>query len=412
MKRRVGTRQASRGPLIVCVHIPRFELRVATGDRSEIGQQELLGRALAIAPSGGGAMRIGEVSPSAQVAGVQAGMALGEALGRCRDLVLVPGDPIKVEQTWEQAARALEGIGAQLELARPGLAYFDAEGLEGIHGGRDGVIAAAGKALRRPPRIGVGPTRFCALAAALEARSRRARVIGEREARRYLAVQPVSVLRYRPETAQLVPALEQLGVLTLGAVVKLGASAVADRFGEPGTLVRRLALGHDTPLRVRRVEDQLWEWMELADANSGLLLARTLAVLVDRLLARPERRGRTIRALILSARLVERGTWREHVVLREAMVDPKRIVLALTVPLAQLPAPAVALGLAVAEFGPAAGDQTSLLDGERRARDDRRRKAIAQVQALGGPNALLRVLIVQADSPLPEHRTMSTPWVG
>jgi len=357
-------------------------------------------------------MGIGEVSASAQAQGVRAGMALGEALARCPALELIPGDPIRVERAWEQAARALEGIGAQLELDRPGLAYFDVTGLQNIHGGREGAIAATARALARRPRIGAGPTRFCALAAALQARSRRARVIGEREARRYLAAQPVSVLRYRPETEPLVPALQRLGICTLGDVVELGAGAVADRFGEPGTLARRLALGHDTPLRVRRVEDRLQEWMELAQANSGLLLARTLEVLVDRLLARPERRGRTLRALVLSARLVGRGTWREHVVLREAMSDPKRIVLALTAPLSLLPAPAVALGLAVAEFGPASGDQTALLDGERRARDARRREAVGQVQALGGPHALLRVLVVEPRSPLPERRTISTPWLG
>jgi protein ImuB len=339
-------------------------------------------------------------------------MALGEALARCPKLELIPGDPVRVAQAWDGAAHALEGIGAQLELDRPGLAYFDADGLEGIHGGRDRVIAAAGNALARRSRIGAGPTRFCSLAAALEARARRARVISDREARRYLAAQPVSILRYRAETEPLVPSFEQLGISTLAAIVKLGAGALADRFGEPGTLARRLALGDDTPLRVRRVEDRLEESMELAEANSGLLLARTLGVLVDRLLARPERRGRTLRALILSARLVGRGTWREHVVLREAIADPKRILLALTAPLALLPTPAVALGLAIAEFGPATGDQTSLLDGERRARDDRRRKAVAQVQALGGPNAVLRALILQADSPLPEHRVLLTPWVG
>jgi protein ImuB len=403
----MSRRARNRGPLIVCVHIPRFELRVATG-----GSQELLGRALAIAPTSAGALPIGEVSPSAQAQGVQAGMALGEALARCPKLELIPGDPVRVAQAWDGAAHALEGIGAQLELDRPGLAYFDADGLEGIHGGRDGVIAAAGNALARRSRIGAGPTRFCSLAAALEARARRARVISDREARRYLAAQPVSILRYRAETEPLVPSFEQLGISTLAAIVKLGAGALADRFGEPGTLARRLALGDDTPLRVRRVEDRLEESMELAEANSGLLLARTLGVLVDRLLARPERRGRTLRALILSARLVGRGTWREHVVLREAIADPKRILLALTAPLALLPTPAVALGLAIAEFGPATGDQTSLLDGERRARDDRRRKAVAQVQALGGPNAVLRALILQADSPLPEHRVLLTPWVG
>jgi hypothetical protein len=53
-----------------------------------------------------------------------------------------------------------------------------------------------------------------------------------------------------------------------------------------------------------------------------------------------------------------------------------------------------------------------LLDGERTARDARRRQAIAQVQALAGPHALFRVLVVEPDSPLPEHRTMTTPWLG
>ncbi len=401
------------GRLIVCVHIPRFELlAAAAGGGSKIGQQALLGRAVAIAPTGTGAMRIGEVSASAQAQGVHAGMALGEALARAPRLELIPGDPVGVAQAWDQAARALEGIGARLELERPGLAYFDAAGLQNIHGGRDGVIAAAGKALARRPRIGAGPTRFCALAAALEARARRARVVGEREARRYLAAQPVSVLRYRPETEPLVPALGRLGIATLGDLVKLGAGAVADRFGEPGTLARRLALGQDTPLQARSVEDRLEESMELADASSGLLLARTLGVLVDRLLARPERRGRTIRALVLSARLVERGTWREHVVLREAMSDPKRMLLALSAPLGLLPAPAVALALAVAELGPATGDQATLLDGERTARDARRRQAVGQVRALAGPHALLRVLVVEPGSPVPERRTLSTPWLG
>jgi protein ImuB len=397
----------SPGRLIVCVHIPRFELRVATG-----GAQDLLGRAVAIAPSAGGAMRVGEVSASAQAQGVRAGMALGEALGRSRDLVLVPGDPVKVERAWGQAARALEGIGAHLELARPGLAYFDAEGLAGIHGGEGGVIAAAGKALVSPPRIGAGPTRFCALAAALQARSRRARVIRGWEARRYLAAQPISTLSYRAETQPLVPLLERFGIETLGALVKLDAAAITDRFGEPGRLAGRLALGYDTPLQVRRVEDRLEESMRLVQENSGPLLQRTLGVLLDRLLARPERRGRTICALILSAELVDRGTWREHVVLREAMADSQRILLALCVPLGTLPEPAVALGLAVERFGPATADQTTLLDGERAARDRRRHRAVSQVQALAGPHGLVRVLVVDPDSVAPERRTITTPWLG
>lgn len=391
--------------MIVCVHLPRFELVVAAG-----GPEALTGRALAIAPSGSGPARLGEVSGTAQAQGVQQGMMLGEALARCPTLELIPGDPVQVAQAWEQTARALEGIGALLELDRPGLAYFDSDGLERIHGGEHGLIAAVRDALPRPPRIGAGPTRFCALAAALEARSRRARLIGEREARRYLAAQPVAVLRYRPQTEPLAALFERLGIQTLGAIVKLTAADVADRFGHPGTLARQLALGHDTPLRVRRVEEQLRETMRLAEANSGPLLERTLEVLVDRLLARPQRRGRPLRAITLSARLVERGTWRERVVFRQAISDHRLIRLALSQRLQLLPAPATALQLAVEEFGPACGDQTSLLDRERTARLARLQDAIGQVRTLAGSNAALRALVVDPRSRVPERTVLYAPW--
>ena len=56
---------------------------------------------------------------------------LGEALARCPTLELVPGDPVQVAQSWEQTARALEGIGAQLELARAGLASVSYTHLDG-----------------------------------------------------------------------------------------------------------------------------------------------------------------------------------------------------------------------------------------------------------------------------------------
>jgi protein ImuB len=150
--------------------------------------------------------------------------------------------------------------------------------------------------------------------------------------------------------------------------------------------------------------------MRLGEANSGLLLERTLEVLVDRLLARPQRRGRTLRAITLSARLVERGTWRESVVFRQALSDPRRIRLALSQRLQLLPAPAVALQLAVAEFGPAGGDQGSLLDGERTARLQRLQDAIGQVRTLAGPNAALRALVVDPRSRVPERKVLYAPW--
>lgn len=391
--------------LVVCVRLPRFELVVAAG-----GAEALAGRPVAIAPASSGAPLVGEVSGTAQAQGVRQGMALGEALARCPMLVLVPGDPLKVAQTWESTCRALEGIGALVEPAQPGLAYFDAVGLGSLHGDLYGVIAASRKALARPARIGVGPARFCSLAAALESRSRRAQVVDAREVRRYLAAQPVGLLEFREQTAPLVPALERLGVGTLGDLARLGAAAVADRFGKPGTCARQLALGHDGPLRPRRVEDTLSESMDLAESNSGQALERTLRVLVDRLLARPERRGRTLRTVTLSARLVERGTWRERVVFRQALSDGQRIGLALSLRLALLPAPAEVLHLTVEQFGPGGGDQGTLLDGERTARRQRLQDAVTQVRAVAGPYAALQALAVEPKSRVPERRVVFTPF--
>src|SRR5438105_5067582 len=214
--------------MIVCVHFPRFELVLAAGGRSEIAQQALAGRALALAPAVGSEQRVGEVSGAAEASGVAKGMALGEALARCPKLVLLTPDPVAVAEAWESMLCALESIGAAVEPARPGLAYFDAGELRALHGSDAATLAAAGRACRSassgtgaddanggaarartrahayartadrsadgailsatarasagPPRLGAGPTRFCSLAAALAACSRSSSTAGWRAA--------------------------------------------------------------------------------------------------------------------------------------------------------------------------------------------------------------------------------------
>lgn len=390
--------------MIVCVRLPRFELVIAAG-----GPQALARQPLALAPEAGREPRVGEVSGAAEAVGVHPGMPIGEALARCPKLGLVPPDPLGVADAWETAARALEGIGAALELDRPGLAYFDAAGLRGLHGGEEGVVAAARQALDRPARVGAGPTRFCALAASLRARARRP-VLVDRAAVRYLAPLPVGVLRYRTETEALVAPLERLGVRTLGELGQLPRAAVADRFGESGLLAWLLARGGDTPLRARRVPDRLEESLELPEAVSGPMLERALDLLVDRLLARPERRGHTLRAVTLAARLVEGGTWREQVIFREALSDPRRMRLAIGPRLALLPAPAATLRLGVERLGPPGGDQKALFEEAREARLARVREAVRQVRAVAGPYGALRALCVDPDSRVPERRVMLTPF--
>jgi len=393
--------------MVICALVPRFPLVAALGDR-----RTLLTRPVALAPEPGAGQFVGDVAPAAEAFGVVIGMRVGEALARCPELILVPPDPEGVRAIWNCALDRLEGIGAEPESDRPGEAYFAADGLRGIHGGAlDGVLAAAGGVLGRGVRLGAGPSRFSAYAAARRSRPRRPEVVAARGVQAYLASLPVSVLRARPELADLPQILERLGIATLGELSDLSAPALAERFGHPGLLALDLARGRDTPLVPRRPLEPVLERLDLPEAASGQQLERALELLVARLLARPERRGRTLRALALSARFVEGGTWRIRTTLREASADGARLRLALVTRLGELPAPADSLGLEVEAFVPPAHDQRRLLD-DRFGRDRSRRvgEAVQQARQAAGDSAALRVLDLDPDSRVPERRSMLAPY--
>jgi protein ImuB len=397
------------GP-VVCVLLPRFQLTVATGDR-----EELLKAPAALAPPPGSVQVIGEVSLAAEAFGVHPGMRMGEALARCPRLALVPPDPAGVADAWERVLVRLESVGAGVEPERPGLVCFDAGGLLRLHGGIEGVVAVVRRALRRPARFGVAPSRFAAVAAATRARVRRPVIVsgGRKEAAAFLASMPVALLRARPALAELPEALERLGVTTLGELAALPAPALADRFGAAGLHAFELAGGGDGGLSPRMAGELVRESLELPESASGIQLESALGLLIDRLLARRERRSRTFRAMVLGAVLVEHGgTWREQVVFREALADAGRIRLALAMRLPEIPAPVHELRLAVERWGPPTGDQRALIGDPHAARTARLREAIGQVRAAAGPDAALRVLEVDPESRLPERRAMLTPFEG
>src|SRR5438309_10818102 len=129
--------------VVVCALFPRFQLTVAAGDRNE-----LLQAPCALAPEPGGVQIVGEVSLGAEAFGVHPGMRLGEALARCPRLTLVPPEPAGVADEWERLLVRLAAIGASVEPERPGLVCFDVRGLLRLHGGLEGVLAAARRGLR------------------------------------------------------------------------------------------------------------------------------------------------------------------------------------------------------------------------------------------------------------------------
>jgi protein ImuB len=400
--------------MVVCVLVPRFSLLAAVEEVGE-GAVAILSSPVALGPLPGGVQAVGEASPAAEAFGVTAGMRMGEALARCPELRLVPTDPEAVRARWSGVLDGLERIGAAPESDRAGEAYFDADGLRGIHGGHlEGVLAATRRALGRRIRLGAAPSRFAAYAAALGARRRGgAQVVPAGAVRAFLAPLEVGTLRSRPELAELPETLERLGVRTLGELAALPASSVAERFGHPGMLALDLAHGRDTLLAPRRQPEPVTERLDLPEAASGSQLERALVLLVARVLARPERRGRTLRTLVLSARFVEGGGWRTQATLRQASADPERLRLALAPRLAELPAPAESLGVEVEAFGPPAFDQERLVHDAASAALVRRARlgeAVRHARAVAGDGAALRALEVDPDSRIPERRAVLAPF--
>jgi protein ImuB len=400
--------------MVVCVLIPRFALSTALRAR-----RDLLREPVALGPEPDREQVVGEVSGAAEALGVHAGMRLGEALARCPGLRLVTPDPDGAATTWEKVLAALEGIGAAVEPVRPGEASFEAGGLRRLYGGSlEGVLAQARRAVAMPARLGAAPSRFSAFAAASRARPGRAgKVVPAGAERAFLAPLPVALLRARPEVVErersedLCTVLERLGIRTLGELGALDAASLSDRFGRRGVLARELAHGRDTPLRPRPFRDELVERLDLPEAVSGPQLERTLELLIDRLLARPERRGRSLRKLRLGARFIEQGTWRREVAMREATVARERLRLALAPRLAELPAPIDQLSLGVAAFGPPLSDQLSLgPPDDSHERRKRLREALRQTRAAAGPESLLRVLEIDPGSRIPERRIVLTPF--
>jgi protein ImuB len=320
---------------------------------------------------------------------------------------------LPVEDVWEEELRRLEAqVGAGVECGRAGEAFFAVDGLLGIHGGeRAGVLAAARRAMRLQVRIGVAPTRFAAFAAAGDGEL----VVPESRLREYLSHIPVPALISRlgltpREAERLGETMRRLGIGTLGALASLTFAQVADRFGPASLAAHRIARGEEDPPRPRRPHEELAAEIELPEGTAGDRLDHALALLVDRLLAAPRRRGRTLLSLRLGAVLAEGGSWSAEQGLGRPTASARVLRTVLAPRLEALPAPAVTLRLRALALGPPATEQMELSIRGQEARRRRLSAAVREVRAAQGAEALLKVLQVNPASRVPERRAILTPF--
>jgi protein ImuB len=391
--------------VIAAVVIPAFDLRAALRLRPGLEAEPA-----ALAPLPGTEPLLGSVTQAAQAKGVKPGMRLGEALATCPTLVLVEQDPAGVEQAWEAVLRSLENAGFAVEPAEPGTALFDTKGVERLYGGLEPALkralAAVGPAW--DARAGAAERRFAALAAANVARPGQALIVSDDRTRTFLAPLPLTLLPLERERYE---ELEELGVRTIGQLAGLPGGAVAERLGPDGRRAWSLARGEqDGRVAPRQPPARLVETLEFPDAvGQELTLRRGLGVLIDGLLARPERAGRPPRKLALWARLVGGASWRRAVTLREPTADPERLRLALGPKLAELPAPVLKLRLEATDLAASGGEQLELVRAEGDVVRGRLKQGLRQVKAAVGAGGVSMVVEVAPWSRIPEARALLVP---
>lgn len=391
--------------MIAAVVIPAFDLRAALRLRPGLEVAPA-----ALAPLPGTEPLLGSVTAAAEAKGVRPGMRLGEALATCPQLVLVEQDPATVEQAWEEILRRLEDSGFAVEPVEAGTVYFETRGVERLYGGLEPALKRALRAVGPAwdARAGAAERRFAALAAANVARPGQALIVSDDRTRTFLAPLPLQLL---PLERDRYEELEELGVKTIGQLAGLPGGAVAERLGPDGRRAWGLARGEqDGRVAPRRPAQPLVETLEFPEAVGQVLtLRRGLAVLVDRLLARPERAGRPPRKLALWARLVGGASWRRTVTLREPTSDPGRLRTALGPKLAELPAPALKLRLEATELADSSGEQLELVRAEGEVLQGRLREGLRQVRAAVGTGGVSTVVEVAPWSRIPEARALLVP---
>ena len=390
--------------MIACLLIPAFELRAALR-----GRPGLALKPAALAPLPGAEPLLGPVTPAAEDAGVDPGMRMGEALALCPELVLVDQDPAAAEQAWEEILRRLEDAGFAVDPADLGCVYFETRGVERLYGGLEAALERALGAVGSvwDPRIGAAERRFAALAAANVARRGQILIVSDERTREFLAPLPLTLL---PLDAERKDELEELGVRKLGELAGLPGAAVAERLGPDGRRAWSLARGGNRR-RVRgRAAAELLERLEFPEAvGNELTLRRSLAILVERVVGRPERGGRAIRKLALVAKLVGGGSWRRTLTLRDATAELDRLRTALWPKLAELPAPATQLRLELVELAESVGQQLELVRPEGAELRAHLSEGLRQVRAGAGSGAVCSVVEVAPWSRIPEARALFVP---
>ncbi len=375
-----------------------------------------------------GAGRVVACSPIARVEGVARGQRRRQAEARCPRLVVIDHDPAADARAFEPVVVAIEAFTPEVEIVRPGVCAVATRGPSRYFGGDDvlaaRVAAAVDGALPDGApvcRVGVADGPFAA-----ERAARQGLVVPAGGSAAFLSGFPVSTLSFRSATEagndELTDLLVRLGIRSLGQLAELPTPAVLARFGPDGEVAHRLARGLDErPVAARTPPLDLTVAAELDPPADRLETAAFVAKnLADRLHDALGTQGLTATRVLVEAewehgeRLGRR--WRlDGNGGRTASALAERVrwqldgwMTAATGGTADLPSGGLTLlRLVPEEVRPDDGRQLGFWGGDRAAAE-RVARALARVQGMLGPDAV--VTAVPAGGRSPAEQVRLVPW--
>jgi protein ImuB len=360
------------------------------------------------------------VTAAGRADGVRPGLRRRDAQSRCPELEILPADDGRDARVWEPVVVTLETLTPAVEILAPGAAALATRGPARYFGGDEALARRVAEEVDRVVaqpgcRVGVADGRFTAGLAARAARTAGQQVVvvppGSSPA--WLAPQPVGALG--SEFEALSDLLMRLGIRTLGDLAALPGRAVLGRFGETGTRARNLAAGHDDRrLAARPPPPDLAVTAELDPpaerVDTAAFVAKTLA---DELHERLAALGLACTMVAIEAetehgeQLIRR--WR-HEGMLSATALAERVRWQLDGWLAGNGRPSgglTLLRLVPEEVRPDDGRQLKFWGGEA-AGDSRAARALARVQGMLGPEAVLTA--VPAGGRAPAEQVRLVPW--
>ena len=405
----------------LCLWLPAFELRLELVRSPELDATSVA----LLAPTEGTRRKIWQVSERAHQAGVRPGQLISKAVGLCPSLALLEPDPDHYDAAMETLLDTLEGVTPVVEPEGAGKIFLGMDGLERLHGPPSPqarlVLHTLFRVLPRPlvaaTRAGYAPGKFGAWVAAARARPGKPVVVGRGELTTFLASQPISAL---PVDPLMIERLRRLGIATLGEMARFPPPALVAQFGEEGREALAWATGRRIdPPRPRHHSLPIRASIDFP-APVGLVetLHGALDSLLERALSRPARRGRSVLAARLRARLEKGGSWGVEAALRSPTASRERLAFVLRSRMALSPPPRAVetLGVELFRFGPPSS-QAALFDPKKEGEAGRRgsdpaggeaasalRKAVHELELKLGSAPLYRVVEMDPWSRIPERR--------